>query len=91
MSRVAVTGWDCAPPALVFERWREQLPNLQALMARACWGTLRSCDPPIAVPADPGRHVRPSGGACRGLSRRGSLMRFLDPNKFSSEKRGDHE
>lgn len=51
MSRVAVIGWDCAPPALVFDRWRAELPHLQALAARGWWGELRSCHPPITVPA----------------------------------------
>jgi predicted AlkP superfamily phosphohydrolase/phosphomutase len=49
--RVAVIGLDCAAPELVFERWREQLPNLDALMRRGMWGPLRSVDPPITVPA----------------------------------------
>lgn len=51
MSKVAVIGWDCAPPALVFERWRAELPHLDALMAQGVWGELRSCHPPITVPA----------------------------------------
>jgi predicted AlkP superfamily phosphohydrolase/phosphomutase len=49
--RVAVIGLDCAEPRLVFERWREQLPNLSRLMAAGTWGPLRSVDPPITVPA----------------------------------------
>ena len=50
-SRVAVIGLDCAEPRLVFERWRERLPNLSRLMDRGTWGPLRSVDPPITVPA----------------------------------------
>jgi predicted AlkP superfamily phosphohydrolase/phosphomutase len=49
--RVAVIGLDCAEPRLVFERWREELPNLSQLMDRGTWGPLRSVDPPITVPA----------------------------------------
>lgn len=49
--RVAVIGLDCAEPRLVFDRWREQLPNLSRLMAAGTWGPLRSVDPPITVPA----------------------------------------
>jgi predicted AlkP superfamily phosphohydrolase/phosphomutase len=49
--RVAVIGLDCVPPSLVFERWREQLPNLRRLMDGGMWGPLRSCHPPITVPA----------------------------------------
>src|SRR4029077_10079847 len=42
---------DCAPPALVFERYREQMPNLSALMRAGSFGPLHSCSPPITVPA----------------------------------------
>ncbi|MEM9068962.1 MAG: alkaline phosphatase family protein [Myxococcota bacterium] len=49
--RVLVIGLDCVPPSLVFDRWAEHLPHLTALRARALWGTLRSCLPPITVPA----------------------------------------
>jgi predicted AlkP superfamily phosphohydrolase/phosphomutase len=49
--RIAVIGLDCAEPKLVFERFRGQLPNLERLMTRGAYGRLRSCDPPITVPA----------------------------------------
>ncbi len=49
--KVVVIGLDCAEPSLVFERFRGQLPNLERLMARGMAGRLRSCDPPITVPA----------------------------------------
>ncbi|MCO5176898.1 MAG: alkaline phosphatase family protein [Thermomicrobiales bacterium] len=49
--RVAVIGLDCAEPSLVFEQWRDELPNFRALMNRGVWGKLRSVDPPITVPA----------------------------------------
>jgi predicted AlkP superfamily phosphohydrolase/phosphomutase len=49
--RVAVIGLDCAEPRLVFDQWREQLPNLSRLMAGGTWGPLWSVDPPITVPA----------------------------------------
>jgi len=51
MSKVAVIGLDCAPPRLVFDLWRAQLPALKALMDHGAWGALRSCHPPITVPA----------------------------------------
>lgn len=44
-------GLDCAPPALVFERYRDSMPNLSTLMDRGTWGPLRSSEPPITVPA----------------------------------------
>ena len=49
--KLLVIGLDSAAPALVFERWRDELPTLAALMARGAWGRLRSTDPPITVPA----------------------------------------
>jgi predicted AlkP superfamily phosphohydrolase/phosphomutase len=49
--RVAVIGLDCAEPKLLFERWREELPNFSRLMDTGTWGPLRSVDPPITVPA----------------------------------------
>ncbi len=49
--RALVVGLDCASPALVFDRWRAHLPHLGALMARGAHGPLRSCHPPITVPA----------------------------------------
>ncbi len=49
--KVAIIGLDCVPPELVFERWGGQLTHLDALRQGGLWGTLRSCDPPITVPA----------------------------------------
>jgi predicted AlkP superfamily phosphohydrolase/phosphomutase len=49
--RVAVIGLDCADPRLVFDRWLDDLPNLQELTRAGTWGPLRSVDPPITVPA----------------------------------------
>jgi predicted AlkP superfamily phosphohydrolase/phosphomutase len=46
-----VIGLDCAPPELVFERYREVMPNVSAMMERGTWGPLRSSEPPITVPA----------------------------------------
>ena len=48
--RVMVIGLDCAAPQLV-ERWLDLLPNLRTLRERGRYGILRSCDPPITVPA----------------------------------------
>jgi predicted AlkP superfamily phosphohydrolase/phosphomutase len=50
-ARVLVIGLDCAAPQLVFERWLPELPTLRSLTERAAFGVLRSCDPPITVPA----------------------------------------
>jgi len=50
-SKVCVIGLDCAPPELVFEKWRHQLPHLNRLMESGVWGPLESTIPPITVPA----------------------------------------
>ena len=49
--KVLLLGLDCAPPELVFDRLRDRLPNLARLMDGGIWGTLKSCIPPITVPA----------------------------------------
>lgn len=50
-SKVCVIGLDCAPPELVFDRWRADLPNLSRLMDAGVYGPLESTIPPITVPA----------------------------------------
>ena len=63
MRRVLLIGLDCAPPEIVFDRLRTELPNIEGLRAKGLWGSLESCHPPITVPAwmvmatgkDPGR------------------------------------
>src|SRR5208283_3856906 len=49
--RMLVIGLDCAPPELVFERFRDHLPNIGKLMAEGIYGRMRSCNPPITIPA----------------------------------------
>src|SRR4051794_16916478 len=49
--RVMMIGLDCAAPQLLFDRWIDLLPNLRGLVERGRSGILRSCDPPITVPA----------------------------------------
>jgi predicted AlkP superfamily phosphohydrolase/phosphomutase len=49
--KVFVIGLDCAAPELVFDRWRQDLPNLSRLAAGGIWGQLESCIPAITVPA----------------------------------------
>ncbi|HEO70180.1 MAG TPA: phosphodiesterase, partial [Candidatus Hydrogenedentes bacterium] len=51
MQRVLVIGLDCATPQFVFGSDAFELPNLQRLAASGCWGRLKSCHPPITVPA----------------------------------------
>lgn len=49
--RVLVIGLDCAAPQLVFDQWKNDLPNLQRLMASGVYGELESTIPPITCPA----------------------------------------
>ncbi len=51
MSKVFVIGLDCAEPTLVFDRWRDRLPNLRRLMEAGTYGELTSTIPAITVPA----------------------------------------
>jgi predicted AlkP superfamily phosphohydrolase/phosphomutase len=50
-SKALVIGLDCAAPQWVFDRWLDDLPNLRSLTERGAYGILRSCEPPITVPA----------------------------------------
>src|ERR671935_2628564 len=50
-SKLLIVGLDSAAPALVFERWRGELPVLSGLIARGAHGRLVSTHPPITVPA----------------------------------------
>jgi predicted AlkP superfamily phosphohydrolase/phosphomutase len=49
--RLIVVGLDCAPPSLVFDRYRSAMPTIARAMGRGVWGPLRSTIPPITVPA----------------------------------------
>ena len=49
--KMMVIGLDCAAPSLLFNRYRDAMPNLSALMQNGTWGELRSSEPPITVPA----------------------------------------
>jgi predicted AlkP superfamily phosphohydrolase/phosphomutase len=49
--RVLVIGLDSIPPELMFEKFAQDLPNIRRLMENGVYGRLRSCDPPITIPA----------------------------------------
>jgi adenylyl-sulfate kinase len=49
--RVAVVGLDSVPAGLIFGEYRHLMPNVQALTEHGLWGSLRSTDPPITIPA----------------------------------------
>lgn len=50
-TRLLVIGLDCAEPDLLFRRYAHRLPNLGRLREEGWWGEVRSCIPPITVPA----------------------------------------
>ena len=49
--KVFVIGLDCAPPEMLFDAWRHELPNLKKLMDRGTYRELMSSTPAITVPA----------------------------------------
>lgn len=49
--KVFVIGLDCAPPELIFEAWRDELPNLGQLVKTGSYRQLISSTPAITVPA----------------------------------------
>ncbi|MGQ9471287.1 MAG: alkaline phosphatase family protein [Candidatus Aminicenantales bacterium] len=48
--KVLVCGLDSAPGEIVFNQ-KAPLPTLSRLMEKGLYGNLRSCDPPITIPA----------------------------------------
>jgi predicted AlkP superfamily phosphohydrolase/phosphomutase len=48
---VAVIGLDCGTPQLLFDKLADEVPNINALMARGMHGELASITPPITIPA----------------------------------------
>jgi predicted AlkP superfamily phosphohydrolase/phosphomutase len=50
-TKVFVIGLDCAPPELMFDAWRQELPNFKALIDQGLYGELMSSTPAITVPA----------------------------------------
>ena len=51
LRKVLVIGLDCAPPELIFHRFRDDLPTIRHLMQTGVYGPLNSTIPPITVPA----------------------------------------
>jgi predicted AlkP superfamily phosphohydrolase/phosphomutase len=49
--RVAIIGVDCATPALLFDRYADEMPNVRSLLDGSLNGELQSITPPITVPA----------------------------------------
>jgi predicted AlkP superfamily phosphohydrolase/phosphomutase len=51
MRKVFLLGLDCAAPELIFDKWRQELPNLRGLIEKGIYGKLESTIPPITCPA----------------------------------------
>lgn len=49
--KVIVIGLDSAPPELFLERFLSRMPTIRKLVENGISGRMRSCDPPITVPA----------------------------------------
>jgi predicted AlkP superfamily phosphohydrolase/phosphomutase len=49
--KVLIIGLDCAAPELVFEKFLDELPNIKKMFRHGVHGKLKSCIPPITIPA----------------------------------------
>jgi predicted AlkP superfamily phosphohydrolase/phosphomutase len=49
--KVFAIGLDCAPPELMFDAWRDEMPNFKRLINQGSYGELMSSTPAITVPA----------------------------------------
>ncbi|MFW9988147.1 MAG: alkaline phosphatase family protein [Candidatus Odinarchaeota archaeon] len=49
--KLFIIGLDCATPRTLFEDFKEYCPNIRGLMDSGVYGKLRTCDPPITIPA----------------------------------------
>ena len=49
--KLVIIGLDCATPKTIFEDFLDDCPNIKKMIKHGVYGKLRSCDPPITVPA----------------------------------------
>ena len=49
--KVAILGLDSVPPELLFDKLLDKVPTIRRMMSEGLHSSLRSCDPPITVPA----------------------------------------
>ncbi|MCD6164568.1 MAG: alkaline phosphatase family protein [Candidatus Odinarchaeota archaeon] len=49
--KVLVIGLDAAPPELLFNKFLDELPNIKHLVENGIYGRMKSCVPPITIPA----------------------------------------
>ena len=50
-NRIAIIGLDSVPPEMMFQKLLNKLPNIKRMYDSGIHGPLRTCDPPITVPA----------------------------------------
>jgi predicted AlkP superfamily phosphohydrolase/phosphomutase len=51
LTKVAVLALDSVPPELLFDKLLDKLPNIKNMYENGIHGKLRTCDPPITIPA----------------------------------------
>ncbi|MFX1311009.1 MAG: alkaline phosphatase family protein [Promethearchaeota archaeon] len=49
--KLVVIGLDCATPKTLFEDFLDDCPNIKRMVKNGIYGKLRTCDPPITIPA----------------------------------------
>jgi predicted AlkP superfamily phosphohydrolase/phosphomutase len=49
--KAAILGLDSVPPELLFGKLLDRLPTINRMLSKGIHGSLRTCDPPITVPA----------------------------------------
>ncbi|MFX1553869.1 MAG: alkaline phosphatase family protein [Promethearchaeota archaeon] len=49
--KLVIIGLDCATPKTLFEDFLDDCPNIKKMVEYGVYGKLRSCDPPITIPA----------------------------------------
>src|SRR5438094_8406953 len=49
--KCAIIGLDSVPPEILFDKLLDKLPNFKKIYDQGMHGKLRTCDPPITVPA----------------------------------------
>ncbi|MFX1502630.1 MAG: alkaline phosphatase family protein [Promethearchaeota archaeon] len=49
--KLVIIGLDCATPKTLFEDFIDDCPNIKKLMDSGVYGKLRTCNPPITIPA----------------------------------------
>ncbi|MFX1363425.1 MAG: alkaline phosphatase family protein [Promethearchaeota archaeon] len=49
--KLVIIGLDCATPKTLFKDFIDDCPNIKKMMQKGVYGKLRTCDPPITIPA----------------------------------------